>query len=141
MPAFDETNSVQKKLDQTPNLKERVKLLPACSPDQTWEYLCAADIFAFPSQQRFEGMPNSLLEASLPEDTPGHIYNQFVVRFPERDRLRTFLQEGGVERQKSTTRFPSAFRNVFRILAAGKETFPTRRLQPMSFWLCRSIRN
>jgi dTDP-4-amino-4,6-dideoxygalactose transaminase len=34
---------------------------------------------------------------SWPEDTPGHIYNQFVVRCPERDRLRAFLWERGVE--------------------------------------------
>jgi dTDP-4-amino-4,6-dideoxygalactose transaminase len=34
---------------------------------------------------------------SLPEDTPGHIYNQFVVRCPERDCLRAFLGEHGVE--------------------------------------------
>lgn len=33
----------------------------------------------------------------LPEDAPGHIYNQFVVRLPDRDRLRTFLRERGVE--------------------------------------------
>ncbi len=33
----------------------------------------------------------------LPKDTPGHIYNQFVVRFAERDRLRQFLKEKGVE--------------------------------------------
>jgi teichuronic acid biosynthesis glycosyltransferase TuaC len=60
-PAFDETTAVQKKLDQTPALRERVRLLPACSPDKVWEYLCAADIFAFPSYK--DGMPNSLLEA------------------------------------------------------------------------------
>ncbi len=34
---------------------------------------------------------------SLPDDAPGHIYNQFVVRVAERDRLRTFLREHGVE--------------------------------------------
>jgi len=34
---------------------------------------------------------------SLPEDEPGHIYNQFVVRSPERDRLQAFLRERGVE--------------------------------------------
>jgi dTDP-4-amino-4,6-dideoxygalactose transaminase len=34
---------------------------------------------------------------SLPEDSAGHIYNQFVVTLPERDRLRTFLREHGVE--------------------------------------------
>ncbi len=34
---------------------------------------------------------------SLPDDSPGHIYNQFVVRAPDRDRLRGFLRERGVE--------------------------------------------
>jgi dTDP-4-amino-4,6-dideoxygalactose transaminase len=34
---------------------------------------------------------------SLPNDSAGHIYNQFVVRLPERDRLRSFLRERGVE--------------------------------------------
>jgi glycosyltransferase involved in cell wall biosynthesis len=66
-PALDETIKVQKKVDQNPNLKKRVKLLPSCSPEKVWEFLCAADIFAFPSHE--EGMPNSLLEAmamSLP---------------------------------------------------------------------------
>jgi glycosyltransferase involved in cell wall biosynthesis len=62
-PAFDETTAVQKRLNQTPALKERVKLLPACNPDKVWEYLCAADIFVFPSHN--EGMPNSLLEAMV----------------------------------------------------------------------------
>ena len=33
----------------------------------------------------------------LPGDVPGHIYNQFVVRVPDRDRLRAFLKENGVE--------------------------------------------
>ena len=60
---LDETNEVQKKLDQSPHLKTRVRLLPSCSPDKVWEYLCGADIFAFPSHE--EGMPNSLLEAMV----------------------------------------------------------------------------
>jgi dTDP-4-amino-4,6-dideoxygalactose transaminase len=34
---------------------------------------------------------------SVPEDFPGHIYNQFVPRFPDRDGLREFLKERGVE--------------------------------------------
>jgi dTDP-4-amino-4,6-dideoxygalactose transaminase len=34
---------------------------------------------------------------SLPNDLAGHVYNQFVIRVPERDRLRTFLREHGVE--------------------------------------------
>jgi len=62
-PAYDETIAVQRKLDEIPGLSGSVRLLPSCSPDQVWEYLCAADIFAFPSHQRYEGMPNSLLEA------------------------------------------------------------------------------
>lgn len=33
----------------------------------------------------------------LPEDMPGHGYNQFVVRFPDRDHLRGFLRERDVE--------------------------------------------
>jgi dTDP-4-amino-4,6-dideoxygalactose transaminase len=33
----------------------------------------------------------------LPTDTPGHTYNQFVVRVPERDRLQIFLRERDVE--------------------------------------------
>jgi len=32
----------------------------------------------------------------LPEETSGHVYNQFVVRCPERDRLQQFLREQGV---------------------------------------------
>jgi dTDP-4-amino-4,6-dideoxygalactose transaminase len=34
---------------------------------------------------------------TLPEDTPGHIYHQFVVRLPERDRLQARLRDRGVE--------------------------------------------
>ncbi len=32
----------------------------------------------------------------VPEDVPGDVCNQFVARFPERDRLRAFLRERGV---------------------------------------------
>ena len=60
-PAFDETRAVQKTLDEIPDLRRHIKLLPACPADKVWEYLCAADIFAFTSYA--EGMPNSLLEA------------------------------------------------------------------------------
>jgi glycosyltransferase involved in cell wall biosynthesis len=61
LPALDETSSVEKVIDRSPILKDRVKLLPACRPDKVWEYLYAADIFAFASHN--EGLPNSLLEA------------------------------------------------------------------------------
>ena len=33
----------------------------------------------------------------LPKDSPGHIYNQFVIRCPDRDRLQVFLRQQGVE--------------------------------------------
>lgn len=32
----------------------------------------------------------------VPADTPGHIYNQFVIRCPDRDGLRRFLHERGI---------------------------------------------
>jgi dTDP-4-amino-4,6-dideoxygalactose transaminase len=35
--------------------------------------------------------------SALPEGSPGHIYNQFVVRFPDRDGLQVFLKDRGVE--------------------------------------------
>jgi teichuronic acid biosynthesis glycosyltransferase TuaC len=59
--AFDETTVVQQHIDEDPTLKKMVRLVPACDPAQVWEYLCAADLFAFTSHH--EGMPNSLLEA------------------------------------------------------------------------------
>jgi dTDP-4-amino-4,6-dideoxygalactose transaminase len=47
--------------------------------------------------ERYRRLCAGLLEqVDLPADVPGHIYNQFVVRVPERDRLQTFLQERGV---------------------------------------------
>ena len=34
---------------------------------------------------------------SVPEDSAGHTYNQFVCRFSDRDRLRSFLRAKGIE--------------------------------------------
>ncbi len=61
--AFDDTKAVQKLLKKSPELKERILIVPACEPNRVWDYLWAADIFAFPSHS--EGMPNSLLEAMV----------------------------------------------------------------------------
>jgi dTDP-4-amino-4,6-dideoxygalactose transaminase len=36
-------------------------------------------------------------QVSLLKDSPGHIYHQFVARFPDRDRLQTFLRDKGIE--------------------------------------------
>ncbi len=61
MPDFDETATVEKIINNSETLKHIVKVIPACSPEKVWEFLCAADIFAFTSHH--DGMPNSLLEA------------------------------------------------------------------------------
>jgi dTDP-4-amino-4,6-dideoxygalactose transaminase len=39
------------------------------------------------------GLPHELI---LPADAPGHIYNQFVIRAPQRDALRDHLTKNGV---------------------------------------------
>jgi dTDP-4-amino-4,6-dideoxygalactose transaminase len=36
-------------------------------------------------------------QIALPEDAPGHIYNQFVIRCADRDRLQTFLRSRGID--------------------------------------------
>jgi len=60
-PAFDDSESARRKAETLRSLDDRLLILPACSPDRVWEFLCAADIFAFASHN--EGMPNGLLEA------------------------------------------------------------------------------
>src|SRR5262249_17440597 len=55
-PAHDDTDLFEERLHKNLELERKVRLLPACSPEKVWEYLCAADIFAFPSHH--EGMPN-----------------------------------------------------------------------------------
>jgi glycosyltransferase involved in cell wall biosynthesis len=60
-PAFDDTQALERAVAETPGTGRHITILPACPPERVWEYLCAADIFAFTSHH--EGMPNSLLEA------------------------------------------------------------------------------
>ncbi len=60
-PVFDESATVRSRVLSDPEIASRVKLLPFCGPDQVWEAMCGADMFAFTSHN--EGMPNSLLEA------------------------------------------------------------------------------
>ena len=62
-PELDETAAFTQHLNALPELRNRVSLLTACSPEKIWGYLNAADIFALPSFK--EGMPNSLLEAMI----------------------------------------------------------------------------
>jgi dTDP-4-amino-4,6-dideoxygalactose transaminase len=44
----------------------------------------------------FAAEPRIPGELRLPEDAPGHIYNQFVIRAPRRDALRDHLGKNGV---------------------------------------------
>lgn len=60
-PGYDDSDALTKRIGKIPGLQSRINMLPGCDPDEVWQYLCAADIFAFPSHN--EGMPNSLLEA------------------------------------------------------------------------------
>ena len=36
-------------------------------------------------------------QIAVPQDIPGHIYNQFVVRCPARDQLQAYLRQQGIE--------------------------------------------
>jgi glycosyltransferase involved in cell wall biosynthesis len=62
-PVYDETTTVERIINKSNLLRQHVQILPACPPSKVWEYLCAADLFVFPSHN--EGMPNSLLEAMI----------------------------------------------------------------------------
>src|SRR5262245_23013804 len=60
---------------------------------------------------------------SLPKDSPGHIYNQFVVRFPDRDRLQSFLRQNRVETEIYYP-IPLHLQECFRHLGYQTGDFP-----------------
>jgi len=62
-PGQDETAELTRQIGSNSGLSNHVRIVPGCSPEKIWDYLSAADIFAFPSFE--EGMPNSLIEALL----------------------------------------------------------------------------
>jgi dTDP-4-amino-4,6-dideoxygalactose transaminase len=47
-------------------------------------------------RQLFASTAGLPAELRLPADAPGHVYNQFVIRAPDRDRLRAHLGEAGI---------------------------------------------
>jgi dTDP-4-amino-4,6-dideoxygalactose transaminase len=71
----------------------------------------------------FADTPGLPAELRLPADAPGHIYNQFVLRAPDRDRLRAYLTESGVATE---VYYPLPFHRqpCFRELGYAEGAFP-----------------
>lgn len=60
---------------------------------------------------------------TLPEDTPGHVYNQFVIRVERRDELRDDLARHGVGTEVYYP-IPLHLQECFRALGHGPGDFP-----------------
>ena len=77
---------------------------------------------------------------SVPEDSPGHIYNQFVcaISGPRPTSVDSCVKK--VWKPKSIILFRSIYRIALVILATEAEISPMPRLLPAILWRCRSIR-
>lgn len=60
---------------------------------------------------------------TLPQDRPGHIYNQFVIRVPQRDQLRALFRESGVDTHVYYP-LPLHLQECFKDLDYKKGDFP-----------------
>jgi dTDP-4-amino-4,6-dideoxygalactose transaminase len=74
-------------------------------------------------RQLFAATPGIPPELRLPEDAPGHTYNQFVIRAPRRDGLREYLATHGVATE---VYYPLALslQHCFRDLGYREGQFP-----------------
>lgn len=68
---FDESAVLKQQIQQK-RLGDKLRLLPACDPEDVRGFHAAADIFGFPSKS--EGMPNALLEA-MALGTPAVVFD------------------------------------------------------------------
>ena len=68
-------------------------------------------------------------QIGLPEDSAGHIYNQFVIRCAKRDQLQNYLRRKASE-PKCTIRFRCTCRNASLIWATKKVIFLEPRKLP-----------
>jgi dTDP-4-amino-4,6-dideoxygalactose transaminase len=64
-----------------------------------------------------------LRHVTVPEDVAGHIYNQFVIRCADRDGLRSFLRDQGVESEIYYP-VPLHLQDCFAELGYCKDQFP-----------------
>jgi dTDP-4-amino-4,6-dideoxygalactose transaminase len=74
-------------------------------------------------RQLFAATPGIPAELRLPEDAPGHIYNQFVIRAPDRDRLRAQLTADGIGTEIYYP-LPFHLQPCFRALEYKEGAFP-----------------